>query len=70
MKTFICTDHDGVWPVGVASVIFANDEAEARRLLDEALVASHLQPSSQEPYSLQCVESSSPKAIILNDGNY
>jgi len=70
MKLFTCTNHDGHWPVGVASVILANDEKEARLLLDKALVEHGLRGSSQKLYTLLEVKLDKPLAIILCDGNY
>jgi hypothetical protein len=65
-----CTDHDGHWPVGVASVIVANKEEEARALLDAELELRGLLGHVQKPYALKRLDITTPIARILNDGNY
>ena len=69
MKFYTCTNHDGHWPVGVASVIFADDKRHARRLLDKVLVAHHLRPSKHKPYDLKEVPIEYG-AYVLHDGEY
>lgn len=68
MRIFVSTDHDGHWPVGVASVVIAADEAEARRLLDAALRADGLDPG--DPYTLREVDTGVARAEILCNGEY
>jgi len=70
MKIFICTDHDGFYPVGVASVIVAKDEKQAKKLLDKELKARKLNPSKKIPYTLISIDENIPYAHILNDGDY
>lgn len=70
MPVFVCTDHDYHYPVGVASVIVANDEAKARELLDEALRGRGLFGHDRKPYTLRPINLLSAGALILNDGNY
>ena len=70
VKVFVCTNHDHVWPVGVASIVMAKDIEEAQRLLDEALKERGLKAFKESPYTLEEVSIEEPKAIILNDGNY
>lgn len=70
MKLFVCTNYDGFYPVGVASVVVAEDEEHALLLLDSVLVEAGLQPSHHTPYRLEEVSTDRPIAIILNDGNY
>lgn len=67
-RVFTCTDHAGHWPVGVASVIVANDAAEAKSLLDAELVRHGLDP--HEPYTLAEMDMSKSSAPILCDGDY
>lgn len=69
MKLFICTDHDAVCPTGVASVVVARDEEEARILLRAALKA-HGQLNPDTPFTLQEVPLDQPQARILQDGDY
>lgn len=70
MKIFVCVDHDGHWPVPVASVVVAESEHDAVQLLDDALLKANLLPSSESRYTLTEVDASSPRAVILSDGNY
>lgn len=70
MKVFTCINHDIYWPVGGASVIIAKNKRAAKRLLDAALVAKKLKPSSEEPYTLVELDVETSKAHILRDGNY
>jgi hypothetical protein len=37
LNVYTCDDHDGVWPVGGASVVIAETEDMARDLLKAAL---------------------------------
>jgi hypothetical protein len=67
LKLFTCTDHAGVWPVGVASVVVAHTEHEARGLLTEALEAEGL---SEKPFTLRRIDTSRPKAVVLRNGDY
>ncbi len=72
MKLFYSTDHEGHWPVGVASVVIAENVSEARRLLTEALAGEGLrsQSSRGEGFTLREVDLTIPQAIILNNGDY
>lgn len=70
MKIYVCTDHDGHWPVGVASVIVAEDEAQAQALLDAALIEHGLRTSEKYPYTFQELDVSAPHAQVLLDGDY
>lgn len=68
MKVFICTDHDTFWPVGGASVVLANDEAQAKSLLDAELAKGGLR--SDVPYTLEQIGQDGPMARVLNNGDY
>lgn len=70
MRIYVCLDHDGHWPVGVASLVFANDEDQARQLLDEQLRVAHLKPYADEPYTLVEMELFPARAMVLLDGEY
>jgi hypothetical protein len=67
MNVYTCIDHDGRWPVGVASVVVARDEAEARKLLAEALIKIGLKG---DDFTLQLLDLSKPNAVVLNNGDY
>lgn len=66
-KVYVCTDHDSHWPVGVASVVIADSEEEARKLLDEQLLEHGLLSYENSKYSLKEITSG---AHVLCDGNY
>lgn len=66
LHVYVSTDHDGAYPVGVASVVVARNPVEARGLLDAELTAKGLNPDL--PYTL--VELRGPVAMVLNDGEY
>lgn len=68
MKVYVCTDHEGFWPVGVASIVVANDGVEATELLYTALRARGL--TQDIPFTLCEVDTSTPKAEIFRDGDY
>ncbi len=70
MDVYTCIDHDCHWPVGVASVVVARDEDEARQLLDASLKDHGLKPHSAKPYTLQRLDAAEAKAVVLVDGNY
>jgi hypothetical protein len=67
LKVFTCTDHDGRYPVGVASVIVAADIEHARDLLDAELGKNGLRLGG---YSLDELALDRPHAEILCDGDY
>lgn len=67
MQVYICTDHDGHWPVGTASVIVAWDEPQARELLAAALKAEGLKAKD---FTLQLLDLSDPRAVVLRNGDY
>ena len=67
MNVYTCTDHDGYWPVGAASIVVAENEEEARTLLREKLVSMDLDPDG---FTLQVLDTSTPKAVVLRDGDY
>lgn len=68
MNIYVCTDHDGHWPVGVCSVVVANDESEASCLLGLALREHGL--NGNKPFTLRRLSTDSPKAFVLLDGEY
>jgi len=70
MKVFTCTDHDGHWPIGVASVIVAKDKRQARKLLDKELVVRGLLPRAEQEYTLDEVSLDVAQALVLQGGDY
>ena len=67
MNVYTCTDHDGHW-VGVASVIVAPSEEIARRLLLVELQSHGLR--GNQPFTLQQINLTEPRAFVLQDGDY
>lgn len=70
MRFFTCVDHDCHYPVGVASIVFAETKEQAQALLDEQLRAHGLKASDQEPYLLVEYVVIEPMALVLRDGEY
>ena len=67
MKVYVCTDHNGHYPVGVAAVVIANDEAQARELLEAELTEHGLGGGT---FTLRRIQNEKPQAFVLMDGNY
>lgn len=68
-RVYVCTDFVGHWPVGVSAVVFASDEATARDLLTAELAGRGLGDQSQQ-FTLRELDAASPRAVVLNDGDY
>lgn len=51
MNVYVCTDHDGHWPVGVCSVVVADNEDDARALLTAEL--PHHGLDAGKPFTLR-----------------
>ncbi len=68
MKVWTCTDHDGHWPVGVASVVVADTEDQARELLKAEIKEHGL--DHHKPFTLRRINTSRPKAFVLQNGDY
>jgi hypothetical protein len=69
MRVFTCIDHDNR-SVGVASVVVAADEAEAKHLLDAELATHGLKPFASRSYTLREILTETPRAFVLQDGDY
>lgn len=68
MKVFYCTDHDGYWPVGVASIVVAPSESIARLCLSEKLTELGLK--GNKPFTLVELKTDKTQVLILKDGDY
>lgn len=68
MNVYICQDHEGHWPVGVASVVVAEDEKAARQLLVDRLADHGIKQT--EPFRLWPINLTEPGAFVLCDGDY
>lgn len=66
-RTFYATDHDRHSPLGVATVVMAEDEQRARELVDAALYERGLRDSDSAPYTLE--ELLPNTAVVLGDGD-
>lgn len=68
MDVYVCTDHDGHWPVGVCSVVVAGSEHQARGLLQAELHEHGL--DERKPFTLRRLSLEQPKAFVLLNGDY
>lgn len=68
LRVFTCTDHEGHWPVGVASIVVADNEASARAILGGELYKHGL--TQDKSFTLREVDLARPNAIVLMDGDY
>lgn len=67
MNLYTCTDHDGHWPVGVASIVIAENKEEAKELLKSELSKQGLDTHN---FTLNKVDLDKKQAIILFNGDY
>lgn len=70
MNVYVCTNHNGHNPVGVASIVVAESIDKAYELLDEELKEHGLQPYAEYIYTLQLLDLNTSVAIVLRDGDY
>lgn len=68
MKIWTCRDHTTHFPVGGASIVVAETEDEAQKLLCQALYDRGLDPA--QPFTLKLLDTSTPHACVLRDGDY
>ena len=68
MKVFYCTDHDGHWPVGVASIVVAPNVETARSALSRRLTENGL--DGNKPFTLTELDTSKAQILILRSGDY
>jgi hypothetical protein len=68
MKVFFCTDHDGHWPVGVASIVVAPNRETAASALSTRLNAIGL--DGNKPFTLTELDTTKAQIVILRDGDY
>jgi hypothetical protein len=68
MKVFTCKDHIGHWLPG-CSVIVASNEERARDLLIEKL-REHGLYAFRNGFTLQELDTSKARAVVLWDGDY
>lgn len=68
LNVYTCTDHDGFYPVGVASVVVAETEEIARDLLKTELKEHGL--DYHKPFTLRRINTAHPKAFVLLNGDY
>lgn len=69
MNVYICDDHDNHY-VGVASVVVAETEEQAREILDAELARHGLRGFDKSPYTLRKLNLAEPKAVVMQDGDY
>lgn len=66
MTTFYNDTFEGFYPVGTAAIVMADNQEEAAKLLEEALVIEGL-PQHIDPDSMKIVED---RVTIVCNGNY
>jgi len=69
MKVWLNTDFTGHYPVGTAAVVVADTAQQAAEMLNAALVEGGLTANST-PEQFTRLPTNSPRAVVLNDGNY
>lgn len=67
LRLWTCTDHDGYYPVGTASIVLAETEEAARELLRIELIDRNL---LSYDFNLTEVPLDKPQAVVLRDGDY
>jgi len=71
MKLYVCTDHDKhQTEAKCASIVLAQNEEQARALLDTTLEREGLRGYKMWRYRFEELDCSKPFADILNDGDY
>jgi hypothetical protein len=68
LNVYTCTDHSGHWPVGVASIVVAETEMDAKCLLVTELASHGIK--QDEDFTLVKPDTSCARAIVLRDGDY
>lgn len=70
MRVWTTTKFEGHYPVGVSAVVIAATAKEAAQLLQDKLHEAGLSPSTVNVEDFEEVDTTTPGATILNDGNY
>lgn len=71
MKLYTCTKFKGHYPVGVSAIVWAESQNEAARELALQLVQAGLPQVVWAETMIEVeLDSTVPKAIILNNGDY
>jgi len=68
MRTFVCNDHKGWWPVPTASVVIAENKEQAFQLLKEKLKNSY--DVDDDSFTLKEIDTTKIGAIVLSYGDY
>jgi hypothetical protein len=69
VKVWTIKGFEGHWPVGTAAVVVAETAADAARELNRELQAIGLSGNVQ-PHELRALDTTSPGAVVLCDGDY
>lgn len=70
MKVFTSNDFKGYWPVGSAAVIVAENEEQARRMLNAVFMVQGPKQYPDHRYTLVEIDTTCYQVSILCDGNY
>lgn len=69
MRVWTNKKFEGVYSVGTAAVVVAEDAGAAAKLLEAALTAIGLR-QTVSPLDFEAIDTTKPCAVILNDGDY
>lgn len=68
MRVFVCKDHEGLWPVPTASVVVAENEEQAFRMLREELKNEH--GIDDDSFTLKEINTGEKSVTVLSNGDY
>lgn len=69
MKLWTCTKFKGAQPTGAAAIVIASDKEQAAKLLEELLTTQGLRQRI-DTNMLERVSMTTPKAVVLFNGDY
>ena len=67
---FLCDSLKGHWPVGGEAIVIAHDIDQAVALLHRQIILEGMPVQIVRKDQLKEVDCATPRAIIINDGNY
>lgn len=70
LKVYTCTNFEGHYPVGVAAIIVANGEEQARLLLMAAMKMEGLEQENPLNLAFEEIDTNKFGATILMNGDY
>lgn len=67
MRVYWSNDYDRLYPVPATAIVVADNEDQARKLLEDRLRQSNLKTTG---FTLHCAESAEPAVVAFDDGDY